>query len=130
MIIRNQHGSGNTCACVTLVRCCGCAAAVVVAAAAIPSFLPIIQQTNPPNHPKREYAASGVGLSILFQFYRAQPLWIPIGWNAIFLGINLTMIGLLVNERNNAGKLEQDPEQVRGGVRSTRKAFFRPHEVD
>lgn len=63
------------------------------------------------------YAASGIGLSILFQFYRAQPLWIPIGWNGIFLLINATMIGLLLKERNDADKLEEDPEQVWGVCR-------------
>lgn len=64
------------------------------------------------------YAASGIGLSILFQFYRSQPLWIPIGWNAIFLLINATMIGLLLKERNDADKLEEDPEQVWAAMNS------------
>lgn len=58
------------------------------------------------------YAASGIGLSALFQFYRAQPLWIPIGWNGLFMVINVSMIGLLLKERNDAGKLGDDPEQV------------------
>lgn len=59
------------------------------------------------------YAASGIGLSILFQFYRAQPLWIPIGWNGLFLAINVTMIGLLLKDKNFADTLDDDPEQVR-----------------
>lgn len=58
------------------------------------------------------YAASGIGLSILFQFYRAQPLWIPISWNGLFLAINASMIALLVRERSEAANLGNDPEQV------------------
>lgn len=72
----------------------------------------------------RGYAASGIGLSILFQFYRAQPLWIPIGWNGIFLLINATMIGLLLKERNDADKLEEDPEQA-----GTFREVFQPVEL-
>lgn len=37
------------------------------------------------------YAASAIGLSILFQFYRAQPLWIPIGWNVRATGGGRTL---------------------------------------
>lgn len=61
---------------------------------------------------RRGYAASGIGLSILFQFYRPQPLWIPIGWNGLFLLINASMIGLLLREKSEAANIGDDPEQV------------------
>lgn len=61
----------------------------------------------------RGYALSGIGLSILFQFYRAEPLWIPIGWNGLFMVINISMIALLLKERNDAARIQEDPEQVR-----------------
>lgn len=70
--------------------------------------------------PHSAYAASGIGLSILFQFYRPQPLWIPIGWNGLFLLINTSMIALLLKERSEAANIGDDPEQVRlccGGMR-------------
>lgn len=44
----------------------------------------------------RMYAMSGITLSILFQYYREKPLWIPIRWNSLFLLINAVMIGYLV----------------------------------
>ncbi|CAB1116594.1 unnamed protein product [Ectocarpus sp. CCAP 1310/34] len=72
----------------------------------------------------RAYAASGIGLSILFQFYRAQPLWIPIGWNGVFLLINVSMIGLLLKEKSEAAHIGDDPEQAR-----TFQEVFAPVEL-
>ena len=40
----------------------------------------------------RLYAVSGITLSIIFQYYREKPLWIPIRWNSLFLAINCMMI--------------------------------------
>ena len=34
---------------------------------------------------------TGISLSIIFQYYRERPLWIPIKWNALFLLINTVM---------------------------------------
>eukprot|EP01041_Mallomonas_annulata_P009852 gene9852-20491_t len=50
----------------------------------------------------RMYAASGIFLSILFQYYREKPLWIPIKWNGLFLAINCVMLSLLVLESREA----------------------------
>jgi hypothetical protein len=44
----------------------------------------------------RIFAFSGISLSVVFQYYRPQPLWIPIKWNALFLLINGMMIAILL----------------------------------
>jgi hypothetical protein len=46
----------------------------------------------------RLYATGGIILQIFFQYYRPQPLWIPIKWNVIFLLINAFMIGQIYYE--------------------------------
>jgi hypothetical protein len=53
----------------------------------------------------RLYAMSGISLSIIFQYYRDKPLWIPIRWNAVFLLINVVMIALLL--RDDKGERSQ-----------------------
>ncbi|KAG5190139.1 hypothetical protein JKP88DRAFT_205603 [Tribonema minus] len=59
----------------------------------------------------RVFSAGGIVLSVLFQYYRPQPLWIPISWNTIFLLINGGMIALLVNERRQATRLDSTEER-------------------
>lgn len=46
--------------------------------------------------------------SIAFQYYRPQPLWIPISWNTIFLFINVGMVGLLLKEERDAKQQDED----------------------
>ncbi|CAM9450650.1 unnamed protein product [Scytosiphon promiscuus] len=58
--------------------------------------------------PLRVYAAAGVSASIAFQYYRPQPLWIPISWNTIFLIINVSMVGLLLKEERDAERQDQE----------------------
>lgn len=58
----------------------------------------------------RVYACSGIILNILFQYYRATPLWIPLRWNVIFLIINSAMIFISLKERNEA---EYVPEEMK-----------------
>jgi hypothetical protein len=60
----------------------------------------------------RMYAVSGIGLSILFQYYREIPLWLPIGWNMLFLVINYTMIALLLKEKKAAENLSAEEKHV------------------
>ncbi|CAM9481891.1 unnamed protein product [Ascophyllum nodosum] len=60
--------------------------------------------------PLRMYAAAGISCSIAFQYFCPQPLWIPIAWNAIFLGINAGMVALLLKERHDAS--QQDKESA------------------
>ena len=50
----------------------------------------------------RIFAASGMSLSIIFQYYREKPLWIPIRWNFLFILINASMIALLLKETADA----------------------------
>ena len=56
----------------------------------------------------RMYATSGICLSLLFQFFRPQPLWIPLSWNLGFLLINCAMILRLVNEKQDAQESLED----------------------
>eukprot|EP00903_Cladosiphon_okamuranus_P009554 g9098.t1 len=58
--------------------------------------------------PLRVYAAAGVSASIAFQYYRPQPLWIPISWNTIFLFINVGMVGLLLKEERDAKQQDEE----------------------
>ena len=50
----------------------------------------------------RVLATASTLLSIAFQFYRASPLWIPIRWNFLLLGINSVMISNLLVEYHRA----------------------------
>ncbi|CAM9166978.1 unnamed protein product [Phaeothamnion confervicola] len=56
----------------------------------------------------RLYAAGGVTCGMLFQFFRPQPLWLPISWNLLFLGINVGMAALLVRERDEASHVDAE----------------------
>jgi len=53
----------------------------------------------------RSLAMGGISLSILFQYFRAIPLWIPIRWNGLFLAINGVMVAVLVKERDEANRM-------------------------
>ena len=50
----------------------------------------------------RYLAMSSITLSIIFQYYRIQPLWIPIKWNLLLLVVNITMAIKLLYERYKA----------------------------
>ena len=56
----------------------------------------------------RLFAASGMSLSIIFQYYREKPLWIPIRWNFLFLLINATMVASLLKESVDADHMSPD----------------------
>jgi CRP-like cAMP-binding protein len=60
----------------------------------------------------RLYAASGISLSIIFQYYREKPLWIPIRWNTLFLLINATMILLILKEANDANNIPEEQQHL------------------
>lgn len=53
----------------------------------------------------RLFATSGITFSIIFQYYREKPLWLPIGYNSVFLLINLVMILMLLKEENDANSI-------------------------
>mmetsp|Transcript_20193 Transcript_20193/g.26771 ORF Transcript_20193/g.26771 Transcript_20193/m.26771 type:complete len:97 (+) Transcript_20193:2-292(+) len=44
----------------------------------------------------------GISLSMLFQYYRPQPLSIPLRWNSLFLAVNVIMVTQLYLERKEA----------------------------
>lgn len=60
----------------------------------------------------RLYAAGGISLSIIFQYYRENPLWIPIRWNTLFLVINSLMILLLLKESNDAENIPDEQKAL------------------
>ncbi len=64
----------------------------------------------------RAYAFSGITLSILFQYYREKPLWIPIRWNSLFLLINGVMILLLLKDANDADNVPEEQKFLYSSV--------------
>lgn len=60
----------------------------------------------------RLYAISGLALSIIFQYYREKPLWIPIRWNFLFLIINLGMVGLIIKDENDAKEIPGEQKEL------------------
>ncbi|CAB9500345.1 cNMP [Seminavis robusta] len=53
----------------------------------------------------RVLSTGSIALSILFQYYRAIPLWIPIRWNVLLLAINSVMTVSLIAERQMANNM-------------------------
>lgn len=62
--------------------------------------------------PLRSLAISSSLLSIIFQYYRPQPLWIPIRWGFVILGINGYMITQLLIERHKANHLSPQLQKI------------------
>lgn len=60
----------------------------------------------------RLYATGGIVLSMFFQYYRPQPLWIPIKWNVIFLVINAVMIAQIYYEYMTAENITQEQKSI------------------
>jgi Popeye protein conserved region len=60
----------------------------------------------------RLLSTGSIALSILFQYYRAMPLWIPIRWNALLLAINTVMTASLIAERRRADNMPKDLEEI------------------
>jgi CRP-like cAMP-binding protein len=60
----------------------------------------------------RLYAIYGISMSIIFQYYRQVPLWIPIRWNTLFLLINAIMIVLLLIEENEAMNMTPQEAEI------------------
>lgn len=63
----------------------------------------------------RVFATGGYALSIIFQYYREKPLWIPIRWNTLFLLINVFMIGLLLKEEHDANNIPAEKKALYDG---------------
>jgi len=64
-------------------------------------------------------------LSILFQYYRATPLWIPIRWNCVLLLINVTMVSKLYLERRRANQMDDTMETIYQDGQFERRGFSR-----
>ena len=60
----------------------------------------------------RLFALSGLSLSIIFQYYREVPLWIPIRWNGLFVIINIAMIAILVKKERDASALPDEQKEL------------------
>lgn len=60
----------------------------------------------------RLFATSGITFSIMFQYYREKPLWLPIGYNSVFLIINLVMILMLLKEENDANSIPVEKKHL------------------
>jgi hypothetical protein len=58
------------------------------------------------------YALGGLTFSVLFQYYRPIPLWIPIKWNTLFLLINSVMIAQLVMTINDAQNMPEEKKDI------------------
>jgi len=60
----------------------------------------------------RVLSTGSISLSILFQYYRAVPLWIPIRWNVLLLGINTFMTVSLILEERRADEMPPAMEDI------------------
>ena len=56
----------------------------------------------------RLVALGGITTSMIFQYFRPQPLMLPLKWNALFFSINVVMASLLVHERMEADDMDDE----------------------
>ena len=57
-------------------------------------------------------ASTSGALVILYNYYRPEPLWVPIKWNMLLLAINSTMATALYLERRNAEHMDPQLEEL------------------
>jgi len=60
----------------------------------------------------RILAMMGISTSMIFQFYRPQPLNVPLRWNTLFLLINCVMAGFLVQDRLQAEDMNEEWKEI------------------
>jgi len=60
----------------------------------------------------RLFATSSICFSILFQYYRELPLWLPIKWNFLFVLINITMVGILLKDEHLASSIPVEQKEI------------------
>lgn len=81
----------------------------------------------------RTFAVGGVSCNIVFQYYRAQPLWLPLKWNALFLTINGLMIAVLLGEAADEQRMSVEEKVIYDTVFKSRgmspTAFLRLMKV-
>ena len=73
----------------------------------------------------RSLVMGGIGLSIIFQYYRTFPLWIPIRWNVALLGINAIMATKLLWERHRANQMSSELEALYRDAHFEKRGFSR-----
>lgn len=56
----------------------------------------------------RLMALGGITTSMIFQYFRPQPLMLPLKWNALFFSINVVMATLLLRERMEANDMDDE----------------------
>jgi len=67
---------------------------------------------------------TAIGSGIAFQYYRLpEPLWIPIRWNFLIIGINVAMVGALAYERRRAESMPDDLERIYREARFEERGF-------
>jgi len=60
----------------------------------------------------RTISMGSISLAMVFQYYRPQPLRMPLRWNAIFLLINCGMAGALYAERQEAEDMTEEMVEI------------------
>lgn len=73
----------------------------------------------------RVVSLAATSLSLVFQYYRKVPLWIPIRWNFVLLFINTTMVTKLYLEKQRAESMTKDMEELYEHGQFSRRGFSR-----
>ena len=60
----------------------------------------------------RLLAMSSLSLTCAFQYFRPSPLWLPLGWNAIFFGLNGAMAAAILWERGEADRMDEGMREL------------------
>jgi len=60
----------------------------------------------------RSLALCATMLGTVFQYYRPVPLWLPIKWNVVFLGINGYMVATLLSDQYAAQNMPQEMKEL------------------
>lgn len=64
----------------------------------------------------RALAVGSLVLTSAFQYFRPQPLWLPLRWNAVFIVINAAWIESIARERWLAHRLTDEEAELRRAV--------------
>lgn len=60
----------------------------------------------------RTFASGAIICGSIFQYYRPNPLTIPLRWNVVFLMTNISLASLLYMERKKSEEMSQDLEKI------------------
>ena len=70
-------------------------------------------------------ATASFTAQICFQFFREKPLWLPIRWNVLFVGVNMIWIAKMLNEYS-----EKSLKDLTSEEREVYDAFFKVKEKE